>query len=291
VVHVALDDDDPLVQQLGVVLLTPTTAAYVNGRDLEALALDGHSMEERRQFEASWAFDRIGAAAQARTVLLALGDRLPASTRDQIAAGVTLAEVTPTLRAERSLGHTALLLASRLSSTERRLADATARADAGTSSPDRDPLTGLLNAAGLDRWLGGPALDGVPMPPLGVVLIEVDGLGDHVLQAVATSLIASTRSGDVVVRWGPTEFGVLCIGIAGAELAVVTDRLVAAASAVTVDGVGIVASATAETCTRRPLSMAGGRTPQGPRAAPSEPTPDGPRRARNRAQMPRSRRL
>ncbi|MET0459630.1 MAG: GAF domain-containing protein [Ilumatobacteraceae bacterium] len=278
VAHVALEDADPLVQQWSVVLLTPTTAAHVIGNDLDALALDGHSMEQRRQFEASWAFDRIGAAAQARTVLLELGDRLPADTRDQIAAAVTLAEVTPTLRAERSLGHTALLLAGRLISTERRLADATARADAGTASSERDELTGLLNAEGLDRWLGGPALDDVPMPSIGIVLIEVDGVaevaaahgsdvGGRLLQAVAAALIAGTRSGDVVIRWGPTEFGVLCTGIAGDELTVVADRLVAAASGAAVDGIGVAASGTTETCAHRPLTMAGGRNPQGYRTA------------------------
>ena len=139
-------------------------------------------------------------------------------------------------------------------------------------------MTGLVNGRGLDRWLGGRALDGMPMPSIGVVLIEVDGVtevaaahgtdvGDRLLQAVAASLIAGTRSGDVVVRWGPTEFGVMCTGIAGVELTVVTERLVAAASAVTVEGIGVVASGTAETCTRRPLTITGGSSPQGYRTA------------------------
>ncbi|MGH8083947.1 MAG: GGDEF domain-containing protein [Lysobacter sp.] len=81
-----------------------------------------------------------------------------------------------------------------------------------------DPLTGLLNRAGLSQLqaseVGMARLDAAPYA---LLLLDVDHfkqvndrhghlLGDRALRAVADAVAASVRSGDVAVRYGGEEF-------------------------------------------------------------------------------------
>jgi diguanylate cyclase (GGDEF)-like protein/PAS domain S-box-containing protein len=84
-----------------------------------------------------------------------------------------------------------------------------------------DPLTGLLNRAGLRgqvdlAWEGRRA-----EAPIAVLFGDLDGFkrvndqlghdaGDEVLVHVAQRLNAAVRAGDVVARWGGDEFVILC---------------------------------------------------------------------------------
>lgn len=81
-----------------------------------------------------------------------------------------------------------------------------------------DPLTGLLNRAGLDERLDTAVSEG--RAPLGLVFIDLDGFkqvndrfghtaGDALLAAVAARLNHHSRQSDVVARLGGDEFVVL----------------------------------------------------------------------------------
>ena len=92
----------------------------------------------------------------------------------------------------------------------------------------RDPLTGLLNRSGIDAWFEAvlPVLDPAH-EQLGVAYVDVDrfkeindvhghSAGDRVLQALAASLTAVGRSGDLHGRLGGDEFLVAAVLPAGA---------------------------------------------------------------------------
>lgn len=104
------------------------------------------------------------------------------------------------------------------------------------------------------------------MPPMGVVLIDLDGfkqindalghlVGDRLLVGVAGAILRSTRSGDVAVRWGGDEFIVLCPDTTDRELSSIAECIIAAITTVDVDGASVTASAGIQTCSERPLPL------------------------------------
>lgn len=267
VTRVLLDEGDPRADEWSVILLGPNVGAYLIGTDLAELDVDGRTLEARRRFESSWGFDRCGAVGHARRVLATSRDQMPVDVVARIDKAIAAAEELPHNAAESALGFAALSLASSLDDTSMRLDDARARLDQETQHATRDPLTGLTNREGLERWLGGTAMNGVSMPVTGVVMIDLDGfkavndtyghdVGDQVLQAVAKALVDCTRPGDIVTRWGGDEFVVLCPGAEGEQLTQVARRMVAAVSDVAVGGARVGASAGIQTCRHRPLAMA-----------------------------------
>lgn len=160
-----------------------------------------------------------------------------------------------------------LCLAGCLRDTRLQLEEVKARLQRETQHATRDPLTGLTNREGLRRWLGGSELNGVEMPLVGVIMIDLDGFkavndthghetGDRLLQAVAGALTSCTRAGDLVTRWGGDEFLVLCPGAEGDQLDRLATRMVAAVAEVSIDGVSVCASAGTQSCRYRPLPMA-----------------------------------
>ncbi|MFW5470959.1 diguanylate cyclase domain-containing protein [Knoellia sp. CPCC 206435] len=117
-----------------------------------------------------------------------------------------------------------------------RLVDVTERHTAVAALEEaahRDPLTGLLNRAGLQRRLESSAADA----RRGTLLYcDLDGLkrvndtvghdvGDEVLRTTAHRLVACLRSGDVVARLGGDEFVVVAFGIDGAALGRLGERI------------------------------------------------------------------
>ncbi len=91
----------------------------------------------------------------------------------------------------------------------------------------RDPLTGLLNRRGLDRWIAAAA----GRAPLQVVMIDIDHFkaindshghdaGDRVIIEVAARLTAHARSTDALARVGGEEF---CLVMAAASPAAARD--------------------------------------------------------------------
>ena len=263
---VRLTDDELLAGVWSVVLLGSTVGAYVYARDLDQLADVAGPLESRRRFEATWGFDRAGAAAHARSVLEHLGARLDPDLAAAIAAVADRTDHEVLTTAERSLGAAALTLAARLDDTQRSLDAVQLELEEETQRATRDPLTGLVNREGMERWLGGAAVEGVPMPPLGVVMIDLDDfkvvndthgheVGDEVLCAVADALVTSTRAGDIVTRWGGDEFLVLCPGLDGDELHHMAQRLVGSVSKASARGISVRASAGTQTTRRRPLPL------------------------------------
>ncbi len=266
VVAIALTDAEPLADEWSVIVLAPTFAAYVVGTDLRELDVTGSTLENRRRFRASWGFDRTGGAEHARRILAGLDDRLPADIVELAEAAIAHARTTPNTAAEIALGQAALCLVASLDETSSRLDNAKIRLDRETQHATTDALTGLMNREGLRRWLGGSSLDGVDMPLIGLVMIDLDGfktvndtyghdIGDEVLRAVARALSGCTRPGDIVTRWGGDEFVVLCPGAEGDELEHLALRMIAAVAAVSVGSVRIGASAGTESSRKRPLAL------------------------------------
>lgn len=267
VVHVALGDADSRAHEWSVIVLAPNVGAYVVGTDLDELDPEGRTLEDRRRFCAQWGFDRAGAADHARRVLAGSRTSIPAAVAERIDATIAAAVSVPTTTAEEALGRASLSLAASLDDASVRLDDARARLERETERATRDQLTGLTNREGLQRWLGGSALDGVTMPLVGVVMIDLDGfkavndihghaVGDQVLQAVAGALTSCSRPGDVVSRWGGDEFLVLCPGAEGDQLNDIASRMVAAVAGTRIGDVRVGASAGTQSCRYRPLPMA-----------------------------------
>jgi diguanylate cyclase (GGDEF)-like protein len=104
-------------------------------------------------------------------------------------------------------------------------------ADAAT----HDPLTGLLNRRALAEALTCDAGEGAPVAPISLVVGDVDNFkaindhlghlaGDEALQRMADVLRASVREGDIVVRLGGEEFGLVLPGATTEAATVVAER-------------------------------------------------------------------
>jgi diguanylate cyclase (GGDEF)-like protein/PAS domain S-box-containing protein len=100
-----------------------------------------------------------------------------------------------------------------------------------------DPLTGLLNRAGLREHVDLAWTDRTSGAPVAVLFGDLDGFkgvndalghdaGDEVLVHVAERLRTAVRAGDVVARWGGDEFVVLCPTVASIDDATrIADRI------------------------------------------------------------------
>lgn len=105
-----------------------------------------------------------------------------------------------------------------------------------------DPLTGLLNRAGFERYLDG-ALAGGNEASLALLYIDLDhfkpvndqhghSAGDQILQMFAKRLVNLVRPTDAVARLGGDEFAIALIGARErANAHAVADKVLAAASA------------------------------------------------------------
>ncbi len=266
--HVTLAHDHPLASEWSIVLITSGVAAHVCGEDLIDFDPTAADLESGRRFTATFGFDRSVATEHADRLMDQLAPQLEADVVQRIRQAISTARIAPASVPERSLSAAASVLATRLDRMQRELADASTRLAAETALATRDPLTGLLNREGLERWLGGADADGLAMPAMGVVLVDLDGfklvndtyghaVGDRVLVGVAGAILRSTRSGDVAARWGGDEFIVLCPHVSDDELSAIAGRVVEAIGDVDVDGASVTASVGVQTCSTRPLPLEG----------------------------------
>lgn len=100
-----------------------------------------------------------------------------------------------------------------------------------------DPLTGLLNRAGLRGHVDRAWTERSADAPLAILFGDLDGFkgvndalghdaGDEVLIHVARRLQAAVRANDIVARWGGDEFVVLCPSVGSvADATRIADRI------------------------------------------------------------------
>jgi diguanylate cyclase (GGDEF)-like protein len=265
--RVRLAPDDPLVDEWTLVVLSPGVAGYVAAHDRRELDLTGGSVEASRRFDATWGWRRDEAAAEARRLAGALGGELPHDAVGRIRRAASGSEHEELLVPELALARAMDVVTARLDARDRRIERLEEELLRVREVAGRDALTGLADRTGLERWLGADEVhDGVPMPPVGVLVIDLDGFkavndehghetGDRVLAAVAAALRSELRPGDLAVRWGGDEFVVVCPGLTERSLADVGRRLVEAVASVDVDGAGVRASVGAGLTTHRPLPL------------------------------------
>ena len=105
-----------------------------------------------------------------------------------------------------------------------------------------DPLTGLANRRGLDRWMAEHLPRVEHGEPLTLLLMDLDhfkwvndrfghGIGDEVLRRVARVVQASCRDRDLAVRYGGEEFVLALAGVDLTTAAGIAERLLASVSA------------------------------------------------------------
>lgn len=111
-----------------------------------------------------------------------------------------------------------------------------------------DALTGLANRRGWDDMLEQLELNAEATTPRVLLLLDIDGfkqwndqqghaVADRHLVAIAQRLIAATRRGDFLARWGGDEFALVLNNLQPDSAAAVVERIRTAAS-------GIVSEAT-----------------------------------------------
>jgi diguanylate cyclase (GGDEF)-like protein len=106
-----------------------------------------------------------------------------------------------------------------------------------------DPLTQLHNRRGFYEALQGAIAQATAhQSPVALLFVDLDDFkhandlgghrkGDEILTAVATSLTAQMRRGEIVARLGGDEFAVLCPGTGATEAQAIAARLVQAVGA------------------------------------------------------------
>jgi diguanylate cyclase (GGDEF)-like protein/PAS domain S-box-containing protein len=99
-----------------------------------------------------------------------------------------------------------------------------------------DPLTGLMNRAGLEEAFNRARVSGPSRRVHGLIFIDIDefkqvndvhghDVGDQVLRGVADRIVRATREGDHAARVGGDEFVVFCPGADEGAMAQVAARL------------------------------------------------------------------
>ena len=258
--HIAVAATDPLVKVWAAVLVSQHVCAYVVARDLERLAGGSTVLEHGRLFDAEVGFDPTRAVELVERIAAPLDKNLTPQLAQNINQTGTAARTSPKSAASAALAAGIVSLAGHLETTVATLRTETSRAVV-------DELTGAWNREGLRRWIGEPDQQ-VPMPPVGVILIDLDDFkrindtyghlaGDTVLRQVTSAITTTLRPEDILVRWGGDEFIVLCPGIStNAAVRAIRDRVLHAVSTVDVDNRPVAASAGTQICRSRPLELA-----------------------------------
>lgn len=269
VTSVLLDEHHPLAAEWGTLLLSPAMSVYVGGRDLVVLDESSLDMQSGRRFLASLTFDHGRVAEHGDRYAALLAGRLDRTMADRLAEAVAGCRRNGPTTDEDAIAAATSVLVHRLEEQHRTLAATRDALLAETERADIDPLTGLLNRSGLERWLGTdptrPSTDEIPAT--GLILVDLDDFkavndrhghstGDALLAEIGIAVRSSVRPGDVVCRWGGDEFVVLCPGATDDDLLSIADRLVEAVGAVRVGDARVTASVGCQASSRHPFPIA-----------------------------------
>ncbi len=269
VTSVLLDEHHPLAAEWGTLLLSPAMSVYVGGRDLVVLDESSLDMQSGRRFLASLTFDQDEVADHGDRYVAMLSDRLDRTMADRLAEAVADCRRRGPTAGLGAIAAATAVLVNRLEEQHRTLAATRDALLAETERADIDPLTGLLNRSGLERWLGTDPTrpSNVELPSTGLILVDLDdfkavndrhghSVGDSLLAEIGIAVRTSVRPGDVVCRWGGDEFVVLCPGATDDDLLSIADRLVGAVGAVRVGDARVTASVGCQGSSRHPFPIA-----------------------------------
>lgn len=220
---VSFDHEDPRARDWVLVLVRESYATALLARDTRDLSAGEITLEASRLFTARWTFQRKAALAEARTLLSRLAGDLAPAVLSAATTQLRRSGAIPVSPAEDRLAVAADHLITSVESGHRRASRLRLALETTQSFAERDQLTGLNNRHFLERYLGGGRNAGRPLE-LMAVLVDIDDLkavndthghaaGDAVLAAVAATLRAHSRPGDVLVRWGGDEFLLLAPGL------------------------------------------------------------------------------
>ena len=264
--HVAFDDGDPLADEWGVLLASPSLCAYVGGVDLAVFDESAVDLESGRRFRAEFSFDRELVHRHAARILDELTGRLPDDVHHRVCAAFDAHLRHTQSTAEQAMAAATSVLVDRLELQQQMLISARDALVVETERADIDQLTGLLNRSGLQRWLGSDPTDTTAreIPAAGLIMIDLDDfkavndqhghvVGDELLALVGIAIRSSVRPGDVVCRWGGDEFVVLCPGTSDDDLMVIADRLLLAIASTTAHGARVGASVGVQAASRTPF--------------------------------------
>lgn len=259
--RVMLAEDDRLTRVWAVVLISDSLCGYVYAEDLAEFGDTSGGLESARLFDAEIGFDPARTIDIARDLIDDLARAgLSASAVEHVRAQIDRYSRIERGAVERAWATGMELIAQRLErvsnawSSEARLATS-------------DPLTGLMNREGLQRWCGDTGDTAVPNPPVGVLLLDLSGFkavndsaghdaGDEMLRGVADAIAATVRFGDLAVRWGGDEFVVVCPGLfERSQLDALGARIAEAVGAVTVAGMTAAIDFGSQVCEFRPLAF------------------------------------
>jgi diguanylate cyclase (GGDEF)-like protein len=252
--EVHLDQNSALCSHWSVTLLTPDLGAYLTAEDLVSFDPRLQAVEPGRQFAAAWGFGRKDAAQVAEYYIDQIESALAPKVVDSFRLRIAHARLTDPSPAEGALCAATDAILDRSILVEHRLAQARTALDLETLAASQDALTQLLNRRGFDRWACIDEGVGVPLPRVGLILIDLDHFkavndrlghqaGDRLLQEISKVLKEGTRPSDIVCRWGGDEFLIACPSAELEELSEIAERLISSISALNAEGMSISASA------------------------------------------------
>lgn len=225
--HALFDPQDPLAREWSVTVLGPSGGATLVAIDLESVEGDAPTLESGRQFRGHWSFRREDAYRE--VLRLRSQMRLPPSTVAEIDA--VLRTVVGTVEQPRQewWDVPVRFLVDRMEGSIRGRDRARAELEVvAQGSSQRDPRTGLLTTAYLERWTRGLGEGTLPVGLLVLRLLDVDlvrakyGMRVELttLQTVARALRDLTVEADRVIQLDRGDFLVV---VPGQRLDVVLD--------------------------------------------------------------------
>jgi DICT domain-containing protein/GGDEF domain-containing protein len=213
-VHLQLiAQSDPLAREWSVTVLGAHGGATLVALDQETVSGDAPTLEQGRQFHGRWSFRRDDAYRE--IVRLRTELRLPPSAVAEIDTVLQAVVAEPEPARQQWWDGPLRLLADRVESAVRsrdRTQAALAVAQAGSS--ERDPRTGLLTAAYLERWTAGLGYGTLPIGLVALRVLDIAAVRESYgmraemasLAVLATILQGLAGPADRVFRMGREDF-------------------------------------------------------------------------------------